>query len=90
MAKQLYWNGPGVYGFGEKVLKPGDPIPKDWSKENFIRFKNKIGEKIEVGVIEDTAELKTEIKKLRTEIKDLEKQNIELLEQIEKKENGGK
>ena len=83
MSKQLYWIGPGVFGTVKNMLQKGDPIPKDFPKENYDRFKNKIGEKIEAGVIENIAESKDEIKKLKVRIKELEKENLELLEQLE-------
>ena len=83
MAKQLYWLGPGVYGTGKNMLQPGDPLPDNFSKENLKRFKNKIGEKIEKGVIEDVKSLKAEIKKLKVEVKTLQEKNTELLEKLE-------
>lgn len=81
--QQLYWLGPGVYGTGKNMLQPGDPLPSNFSKENLKRFKNKIGEKIERGVIGDVKSLKAEIKKLKAEIKILQEKNIELLEKLE-------
>lgn len=81
--QQLYWLGPGNYGYGKTALKPGDPLPDNFSKENLRRFKNKIGEKIERGVIGDVKTLKDEIKKLKTEVKVLQEEKKELLEQLE-------
>lgn len=83
MANQLYWIGPGVYGTGKNMLKIGDPIPNNFPKENLKRFKNKIGEKIERGIIGDVKSLKAEIKKLKAEIKSLQEENIKLLEKLE-------
>lgn len=81
--QQLYWLGPGVYGTGKNMLQPGDPLPGNFSKENLKRFKNKIGEKIERGIIGDVKSLKEEIKKLKAEIETLQKEKIELLEKLE-------
>ena len=86
--KQLYWLGPGNYGYGKTALKPGDPLPDNFSKENLKRFKNKIGEKIERGVIEDVKSLKAEIEKLKAEMKNLREENIKLLEQLESLDKG--
>ena len=84
MAKQLYWRGPGVYGTGKNMLQKGDPLPKDFPKENLERFKNKIGEKIEAGVIEDINALKAELKKVKSKpYETLEKENLELTEEVE-------
>jgi len=90
MAKQLYWIGPGVYGAGKEKLNIGDPIPISFPKNNLTRFKKKIGEKIEPGVIEDINALKAELKKIKDKpYEALEKENLELSEKIEtlEKEN---
>ena len=81
--QQLYWLGPGNYGYGKTALKPGDPLPDNFSKENLRRFKNKIGEKIERGVIGDVKSLKAEIEKLKAEIKALQEEKLGLLEKLE-------
>lgn len=81
--QQLYWLGPGNYGYGKNALEPNDPLPDNFSKLNLKRFKNKIGEKIERGVISDVKSLKAEIKKLKAEIKTLQEERVELLEKLE-------
>lgn len=82
--QQLYWLGPGVYGTGKNMLKPGDPLPDNFSKENLKRFEHKIGEKIERGIIGDVKSLKAEIKFLKAEIKTLQE---ELDQEREQEEN---
>lgn len=81
--QQLYWLGPGNYGYGKNALEPNDPLPDNFSKLNLKRFAHKIGEKIERGVIGDVKSLKAEIKKLKTEVKVLLEEKKELLEKLE-------
>jgi len=88
---QIYWLGPGVYGSKaqKNLLIPGNPIPDNWSKENFKRFKNKIGEKLEKGVLQDVKSLKEEIKTLKAEIQAITAERDGLFEELEGRNKEG-
>ena len=70
--KQLYWLGPGTFGVGKNALNPGDLLPGNFSGENLKRFKNKIGEKVERGILDNTKELKEENKELKDRLESIE------------------
>ena len=73
--KQLYWLGPGSYGFGKNKLNPGDPIPSDFPEVNLKRFKKRIGEKVVSQVSLNQQE----------KIKNLAAENAALKEELEER-----
>jgi len=86
---QKYWLGPGVYGTGKKMLRPNDPIPADWPKENFKRFKHKIGEKIVKPDPGKRDQLRQELEKVKAERDQLKKELEEVKIELKKAVNNG-